>query len=462
MTAAATRPASAQSGHTSNSQPGPADGAEAFLRDFRSLSAIGETPGRGVDRQAATPADAQARAWFTSLASQYGFRTETDRIGNLFALIEWNPGAPYVLVGSHLDSQPTAGKYDGAYGVAAALHAGRRLADRATAVTHDGALPPAAPKYNLAVVDWFNEEGCRFAPSMMGSSVYTGKLPADVALSVTDTAGTSVREALAEIGHLGSGEGPTAAAYAEIHIEQGRSLEDSGTTIGLVHACWAAAKYAVTVHGEQAHTGSTVIADRKDALLGASRLVVLLREIADHFSGGVLHTSVGQLTVYPNSPVVVPARVELVMDLRTADEDVLASAKALLRAGIASIETEANVSIDVAESHAWGINPYQPAGVDLAEECAAELGLSRSRVFTLAGHDSINMKDIVPTVMLFVPSVDGISHNEREYTNDADACAGVDMLTRVVERLCNGDLDGSTGAASAGQPGGAGQPEADR
>lgn len=445
MNAAATHTAGTPA-HESAVRPGTADDAAAFLRDFRSLSAIGETPGHGVDRQAATPADARARAWFTSLASQYGFRTGTDRIGNLFALIEWTPGAPYVLVGSHLDSQPTAGKYDGAYGVAAALHAGRRLANKANAVTHDGALPPAAPKYNLAVVDWFNEEGCRFAPSMMGSSVYTGKLPADAALSVRDTAGTSVREALAEIGHLGSGDGPAAAAYAEIHIEQGRSLEDTGTTIGLVHACWAASKYAVTVRGEQAHTGSTVIADRKDALLGASRLVVLLREIADHFSGGVLHTSVGQLTVYPNSPVVVPSRVELVMDLRTADEDILASAQALLRAGIARIEAEANVAIEVEESHAWGVNPYQPAGVDLAGQCATELGLSHRQVFTLAGHDSINMKDTVPTVMLFVPSVDGISHNEREYTRDDDACAGVDMLTRVVERLCNGDLDGAAPA----------------
>ncbi|MGX9901521.1 M28 family peptidase [Arthrobacter sp. SA17] len=234
--------------------------AQAFLRDFHSLSTIGETPGHGVDRQAATPADAQSRTWFTSLAAQYGFRTGVDQIGNVFALLEWTPDAPFVLVGSHLDSQPTAGKYDGAYGVAAALHAGRRLAETTN--------PDDAPKYNLAIVDWFNEEGCRFAPSMMGSSVYTGKLSAAEALAVTDKNGTTVAEALDAIGHLGSGTGPRAAAYAEIHIEQGRSLEDSGTTIGLVHSCWAAAKFTATVHGEQAHTGSTVIADRKDALLG--------------------------------------------------------------------------------------------------------------------------------------------------------------------------------------------------
>ena len=407
--------------------------ARAFLRDFRSLSVIGETPGHGVDRQAATPADAQARTWFTSLAAQYGFRTEVDRTGNVFALLEWTPGAPYVLVGSHLDSQPTAGKFDGAYGVAAALHAGRRLA----------AGTGEAPKYNLAIVDWFNEEGCRFAPSMMGSSVYTGKLPVEEALAVRDKHGTTVAQALEAIGHLGTGTGPTAAAYAEIHIEQGRSLEDTGATIGLVHSCWAAAKYSVTVHGEQAHTGSTVIADRKDALLGASMLVVLLREIADSFPGAVLHTSVGQLDVYPNSPVVVPSRVDLVMDLRSADEEVLAAAQTLLHEGIARIESEANVTIAVQQSHAWGLNPYQPAGVELARECADKLELSHAPVFTLAGHDSINMKDIVPTVMLFVPSVDGISHNEREYTNDHDACAGVDLLTEVVARLCRGELDGA-------------------
>ncbi|UVJ40142.1 M20 family metallo-hydrolase [Arthrobacter sp. CJ23] len=408
--------------------------AEAFLRDFRSLSAIGETPGHGVDRQAATTADAQARIWFTSLATQYGFRTEVDQIGNIFALLEWTPGAPYVLVGSHLDSQPTAGKFDGAYGVAAALHAGRRLA----ASNSDD-----APKYNLAIVDWFNEEGCRFAPSMMGSSVYTGKLPVEEARAIQDKQGTTVAQALEAIGHLGSGTGPVAAAYAEIHIEQGRSLEDSGTTIGLVHSCWAAVKYTATVHGEQAHTGSAIIADRKDALLGASMLVVLLREIADSFSGTVLHTSVGQLDVYPNSPVVVPSRVDLVMDLRSADETVLAAAQKLLQDGISRIEKDANVTVDVEQSHAWGINPYQPAGVELARECAEKLELSNTPVFTLAGHDSINMKDIVPTVMLFVPSVEGISHNEREYTTDGDISAGVDILTEVVARLCRGELDGA-------------------
>ncbi|MEU0810516.1 M20 family metallo-hydrolase [Streptomyces sp. NPDC005970] len=425
--------------------------AELFLRDFRSLSRIGATPGGGVDRQAASVADAQSRTWFTTLLSQYGFTVRTDAIGNIFGLMEWHPGAPYVVVGSHLDSQPLAGKFDGAYGVAAALHAGRRLAaehDRADGGQADedraDGDPAARPKYNLAVVDWFNEEGSRFAPSMMGSSVYTAKLPASEALAIRDTDGVTVAEALAAIGHpAGSWTGPTPAAAAEIHIEQGRSLEDTGATIGLVESCWAAEKFTVVVHGEQAHTGSTVIADRHDALLGAARLVVLARELADRFPGGLLHTSVGQLTVVPNSPVVVPRRVDLTLDLRSADESVLAEAKRLLEQGVKQIEQDAAVTVEVEESHAWGVRPYSAAGVELARDCADGLGLSSRPVQTLAGHDSINMNDAVPTVMLFVPSREGISHHEGEYTDDADLCAGVDVLTEVVRRLCRGELDGA-------------------
>ena len=274
---------------------------------------------------------------------------------------------------------------------------------------------------------------------MMGSSVYTGKLGLEAALATTDAAGTSVREALDAIGCRGDYDGPEAAYCAEIHIEQGRSMERDGVTIGLVNSNWAANKYEFVVHGEQAHTGSTVIEDRKDALLGASMMVVAARELADRFPG-VLHTSVGQLTVYPNSPVVVPSRVNLLLDLRSADEAVLAAADAALHKRISEIERLANVGVERHHSHSWPVTPYQSEGVELAAKAAAELGLSSKQVMTLAGHDSTNMKDIVPTVMLFVPSVDGISHNEHEFTTDADTVAGVAMLTEVLGRLCHGAL----------------------
>ncbi|MFJ4027096.1 M20 family metallo-hydrolase [Paenarthrobacter sp. NPDC089989] len=405
----------------------------AFVQDFRTMSAFGATENGGVDRQAATIPDGEQRRWLTGLLEDHGFTVKFDRVGNQWGLYEAVPGAPFVVVGSHMDSQPTAGRYDGAYGVLAAAHAAFRLVSR----WESGA---EAPTFNVAVVNWFNEEGSRFKPSMMGSSVYTGKLELEDALSTKDAGGVTVRDALDAIGCRGSYEGPEAAYCAEIHIEQGRSMEREGITIGLVSSNWAANKYEFVVHGEQAHTGSTVIADRKDALLGASMLVVAARELADRFPG-VLHTSVGQLNVYPNSPVVVPSRVNLLLDLRSADEAVLAEADALLHTRIAEIERLANVSVEQHHSHSWAITPYQPEGVELAAKVAADLGLSNKEVMTLAGHDSTNMKDLVPTVMLFVPSVDGISHNEHEYTTDEDIVAGLTMLTEVVRRLCNGALE---------------------
>lgn len=412
--------------------------ADAFIHDFRTMDQFGATPTGGVDRQAASEADIAQRRWFTRLLEEGGLRVEYDRIGNQFGLLELNPGAPYVLVGSHMDSQPTAGRYDGSFGVLAAAHAAFRIAA-------DWAANDIVPTYNLAVVNWFNEEGSRFAPSMMGSSVFTGVLPLETALATKDRNGTSVADAMGPTGFLADNDGPPAAFCAEIHIEQGRLLEDAKTTIGLVTASWAASKYVVTIEGDQAHSGATVMEDRRDALYGASLLVVFARQLADRFPGK-LHTAVGQLDVYPNSPVVVPSRVQLLLDLRCADESVLAEANHLLREEFAVIEDAAKVEIRQKLSHEWGINPYQQEGVELARASASRLGYSHSEILTVAGHDSINMKEIVPTVMLFVPSVDGVSHNEGEYTHDKDVIAGLDVLTDVVRQLCLGALEPVIGA----------------
>ena len=403
-----------------------------FLEDFQAMSAFGATPSGGVDRQAGTEPDTAQRRWLADLLTEHGMCVSYDRIGHQFGLVERVPGAPYVVVGSHMDSQPTAGRFDGAYGVLAAVHA----VSRAAADTTD------EPVYNLAVVNWFNEEGSRFAPSMMGSAVYTGKLPLEEALAVRDRAGVSVAEALAPTGFLGDTDGPEAAFCAEIHVEQGRVLENAGTTIGLVEATWAARKYRVVVNGEQAHSGAAVMADRRDALLGASMLVVAARELADRFSGA-LHTAVGSMDVYPNSPVVVASRAEILLDLRSNDEQVLAEADKLLREHVARVEEAASVSVELHLSHAWGIDPYQPEGVELARASSESLGLSHQQVRTVAGHDSVNMKGRVPTVMLFVPSVEGVSHNEGEYTEDADLVAGLAVLTEVVRRLGAGELPGT-------------------
>ncbi|MEV0700240.1 M20 family metallo-hydrolase [Saccharopolyspora sp. NPDC050389] len=403
------------------------------LADFRALSEIGATEAGGVERQAATVNDRLAREWLVDWLRARGFTTRVDRIGNLFGCYEWHPGAPYVLVGSHLDSQPRGGRYDGAYGVLAAAHAACRVHER-FAESGD------RPAFNVAVVDWFNEEGSRFKPSMMGSAVYTGKMPLHQALAVTDHAGVTVEDALTEIGFLGAEDGPRAAFAAEIHIEQGRILDKEGIQIGLVESTWAAHKYQISVVGEQSHTGSTVMADRQDALLGAARIIVAVRELADRFPEGALHTSAGQLIVHPNSPVVVAREAELHLDLRSSSLDVLHEADEMLNREFAAIEMSTDVRIVKKSAHFWPASEYQPEGVDLARELSGELGLSHRPMQTLAGHDSTNLKDVVPTVMLFVPSVEGISHNEREYTKDEDICTGVDLLTGVVERLCRGDL----------------------
>lgn len=398
------------------------------------MSTFGATSRGGVDRQAATTADGQTRNWFRGLVEGHGFEVRYDQVGNQFTLVEFVPDAPYIAIGSHLDSQPLGGRFDGAYGVLAGAHAAMRL--REAFVNQEG-----VPLYNLVIINWFNEEGCRFKPSMMGSSVFTGKLSAEQVLATSDPQGTTVREALESIGTIGDFS-LDVAAYLEIHIEQGRSLEDDGLSIGLVESTWGANKYEFVVHGEQAHTGATEIADRSDALLGASSLVVAARDIANQFTteDHMVITSCGEFTVFPNSPVVVASRVNLLVDVRSTDPTVLAAADAELHRRVADIERSAAVRIERGAEHTWAAKEYDAAGLKLAAASAEKLGLLFGTVRTRAGHDSTNMKDVVPTIMLFVPSAEGISHNEREFTSDTDMLAGVDLLTDLAGRLLTGEL----------------------
>jgi beta-ureidopropionase / N-carbamoyl-L-amino-acid hydrolase len=411
----------------------------AFLDDFAMMSTFGATGGGGVDRQAATLEYGRARKWLAGWLAGRGFRVERDRIGNLFGFLELTPGAPYVLIGSHLDSQPRGGRFDGAYGVLAAAHATDRVRNRYQRNGTRAAL-------NIAVVDWFNEEGSRFQPSMMGSAVFTGKLDLENALNTSDAGGISVREAMSAIDELGSNrigsENVVAAAYVEIHIEQGKTLEKEATDIGLVASTWAANKYEIEVLGAQSHTGATDMEDRQDALYGAALVVAAVRDIADTFPGQ-LHTSCGQLTVFPNSPNTVAGKVRMHLDLRTSDDPILVEAERNLRQRCAAIELKANVKIDTRRSHSWSANHYQLEGVELARRTAEDLGLRHMEIRTRAGHDSTNMKDLVPTVMLFIPSVGGISHSELEYTADPDLCNGVTMLTELLARIAAGELAGT-------------------
>lgn len=411
-----------------------------FLTDFHHVAGIGATSNNGVERQAATEADKATRDWFATFATKRDWEVRVDGIGNMFALIELVPGAPYILLGSHLDSQPLGGRFDGAYGVLAGLHAAERVAERL-------ADSPSSPVFNLAVVNWFNEEGGRFAPSIMGSSVFAGLMDETKMLAVKDLSGTSVAEALEAIGYLGTDERPELAGYAEIHIEQGRILEREGITLGAVDYSWHTQKLDIEVLGEQSHTGATAMADRHDALVAASKVVLLVHDVTAKFAQEALVSSVGQLTLEPNSPIVVARRVDLVADLRSASPQIVAEARASLLADIAQIAKDHDIRINVNDFDVRGIQHYPEDGLELTEKVAANLGLSVRRIRTMAGHDSVAMNRIVPTVMMFIPSVDGVSHCEREFTSDQDMVAGVRALEAVAWEMVNGALKASVSTA---------------
>lgn len=404
-----------------------------FLTDFHHVAGIGATENNGVERQAATEADKATRDWFAAFAATRNWEVRVDGIGNVFALVELVPGAPYILLGSHLDSQPLGGRFDGAYGVLAGLHAAEQVAERLSATG-------TTPVFNLAVVNWFNEEGGRFAPSIMGSSVFAGLMDQEKMLAVKDLAGTTVSEALGAIGYLGTDERPEIAGYAEIHIEQGRILEREGITLGAVDYSWYTQKLDIEVLGEQSHTGATAMADRHDALVAASKVVLLVHDVTAKFADEALVSSVGQLTLEPNSPIVVARRVHLVADLRSASPEIVAEARASLLADIAQIAKDHDIRIHVNDFDVRGIQYYPQGGLELTEKVAANLGLSVRRIRTMAGHDSVAMNRIVPTVMMFIPSVDGVSHCEREFTTDADMLDGVRALAEVAWEMANGAL----------------------
>ena len=404
------------------------DWNERFLNDFEDMSVNGATPGGGVERQAASEGDIKNRQWFAKLLNELGATVIYDEIGNQFGLFEFDPALPYVGLGSHLDSQPLAGRFDGAYGVLAGAHAAARLAERIKTTGEQ-------PTRNIVVINWFNEEGSRFAPSMMGSSVFTGKMELEEALKSTDLAGITVEEAISQADWQPVQAPPKVSEYAEIHVEQGKDLEGAGNQIGLVTATWGARKFQLTVNGEQGHTGSTLMADRKDALFGASLVIAAVRRLTSNYQMGQLQASVSQLTLEPNSPVTIAREVKFNVDLRSPDSEVLESAQQELESIILAAEDESKTSIEKEQTHQWELNPYPEEGIEVSRRVVEDLGISHQEIFTVAGHDSTNMKDVVPTVMLFIPSKDGISHNEAEYTSPEDCLTGVRVFTEVAAQL---------------------------
>lgn len=414
------------------------DITELFVKNFHEVATIAATPAGGVHRQAATPEDKQTRDWFAKFAAERDWPVTVDHVGNMFALVKLveDSSVEAILVGSHLDSQPYGGRFDGAYGVIAGLHAAAALQRAVQAgeilATHD-----------LIVVNWFNEEGGRFAPSLMGSAVYAQKMDLDEILKVQDAQGITVEEALDSIGYRTTQAGPqNVAGYAEIHIEQGRILEREGLQFGVVDSSWYTQKLDIEILGEQSHTGATAMADRRDALVGASHVVLAMEQITQEFPPETLVSSVGQVTVEPNSPIVVNSRVHMVADLRANDPQIVKDARRALLTRFQELANQRGLEI-IATDFDIRPNLYYPLeGVELAEKAAADLGAPVRRMQTMAGHDSVSMNTVAPSVMLFIPSKDGVSHCEREFSSDEDMTAGLQWLIQVLRRMVAGELDG--------------------
>lgn len=400
-----------------------------FLADFHRSTEYGATENGGIDRQAGTKEHGQVRDWFVNTATRAGMVVEVDRIGNIYATYQWcGPEAESVLIGSHLDSQPLGGRFDGAFGVIAALHA-------AKAVNEKFEGRSLSPRFNLTVVDWFNEEGARFTPSIMGSSARAGLMDTDQLLATTDSQGTTVAEALEATGYAGTDQGPQIASYAEIHIEQGPRLERAGVPIGVVTGSWYTQKLLVKVIGEQSHTGATFMSFRRDALVAAAHVVIAVEQAVKNFEDEKIVTSVGQLDVLPNSPIVVAREVNLTVDLRAERKEDVEAARAMLLDTFAEIAAERNVEIKAQDFDIRTHQYFPEAGFKLVEDAAKRLGMDTLQLETMAGHDSIAMNQIAPSIMMFVPSAGGVSHCEREFTDDAALADGLRILTEVATTM---------------------------
>ena len=387
------------------------------------LAAIGATPKGGVCRIALTDLDRQGRDFFVNQARQAGCSIRVDAVGNIFARrAGQHNDRPVVMTGSHIDTQPTGGKFDGNYGVLAGLEVIHTLND-AGIVTH-------AP---LEVAVWTNEEGSRFVPVMMGSGAFAGEFTTEYVLGQTDKEGVTVGQALANIGYAGVDQidPKQIAAYFEAHIEQGPVLESNDTTIGVVLGALGQRWYDVVVTGMEAHAGPTPMVLRKDALLAAAALVKGVNDSALRHAPHARGT-VGMMDVYPNSRNVIPGRVSMSVDFRADNDKTLLDMDAELRNAAKTLAESHRVNIDIKQVVYFPPQAFTPSLVDAIRTGARALDLSEMDIVSGAGHDAVYLARIAPTAMIFIPCKDGISHNEIEDALPEHIEAGCNVLLRAM------------------------------
>ena len=387
------------------------------------LAKIGATAKGGVCRLALTELDRQGRDFFVAQAKAAGCTIRIDQVGNIFARRAGHDNSlPAVMTGSHIDTQPTGGKFDGNYGVLAGLEVFQTL--------NDAGLTTDAP---LEVVVWTNEEGSRFVPVMMGSGTFIGEFSTDTILAQKDRDGISVGQALEAIHYAGNDQvSPKGiGAYFEAHIEQGPVLEAHDITIGVVTGALGQRWFDVVITGSEAHAGPTPMQLRKDALLAASHMVQLINQLAlDHAPNA--RGTVGMLDVYPNSRNVIPGSVKMSIDLRADSDATLTAMVNQLNAQAEAIALKGKVTIDLTQVVYFPPQAFAAELVQAVRSGAKTIGLSEMDVVSGAGHDAVYMARVAPTAMIFVPCKDGISHNEIEDAKAEHLEAGCNVLLHAM------------------------------
>jgi len=373
---------------------------------FNELGKIGETPNGGLTRLALTDADRRARDRMVAWMKEAGLRVSVDRMGNIFGERSGTEALPPVMLGSHVDSVPTGGKYDGQLGVLCALEVIRSL--------NDGDIRTRHP---VTLSIFTNEEGARFQPAMIASGVLAGKIALEDAYNATDRDGIRLVDELERIGYLGPEPcvPRPLRAYLELHIEQGPLLEEEERSVGVVEGIVGISWSRLTLRGIQDHAGPTPMRGRRDALVAAAEVVRAVRAIPGQVSAAMVAT-VGRLEVSPNIPNAIPGSVRMSVDLRDPNEEQLTRALALLDRAVKNAAASEGVSHEL--THYWRVppTPFHPEVVGAVERAAQALGARHRRILSGAGHDAQYMATICPAGMIFVPSRNGRSHCEEEFT----------------------------------------------
>ena len=398
------------------------NGAELW-DSLMEMAKIGATPKGGCKRLTLTDLDKQGRELFRRWCEAEGCTVKVDEMGNMFARRTGeDPSLPPVIVGSHLDTQPTGGKFDGVLGVLGALEVVRSLNDL-----------KIKTRYPIEVANWTNEEGSRFAPAMVSSGVFAGVFTRDFAYSRVDSEGRTLGGELERIGFRGEEPvgGRPVHAYFELHIEQGPILEDENLDVGVVTHGQGQRWYEIRLTGFESHAGSTPMPRRKDALLGAARIVELVNAIG--LSKAPLGVStVGMLNPYPNSRNVIPGEVFMTCEFRHPIDATLSEMDAALKEGVEAITTKIGLTCDLKQVFYYPPVAFDPGCVEAVRRAAERFGYSHRDIVSGAGHDACYLARVAPSSMVFTPCVDGVSHNEAEDIKQEWSTAGANVLMHAV------------------------------